>query len=102
MIDQVFAASNAALVELPSQKINTAAGGGIIDLVNRIIDLMISLAYPLAFFAILFIAYTLITSAGNPDAYVKSKKYIGYLVVGIFLIVFAVLGVRFVVGLLSA
>ncbi len=69
------------------------------DLFNKLLDILVRLAYPLAFIALLYTAYILITSAGKPEAYVTAKKNITYLVIGIFLILFAVIFVRFVTRL---
>ena len=91
----------ANFVNVPDEKIDPSAGTGVIQFVNRIIDIMLSIAYPLAFFSVLYSAYLLITSAGNPDAYAKTKKNVTYLITGVFLIVFAVVGVRFITGLIK-
>ncbi len=55
---------------------------------DRIVSTLITISYPLAFLALLFCAYLLISSAGNPDAYAKVKKNVMNVVIGVFLIVF--------------
>ncbi|MBU6388972.1 hypothetical protein KGQ71_00475 [Patescibacteria group bacterium] len=62
----------------------------IADIANRILNVLLVFAYPLAFLALLYSAYLLITSAGKSDAYTKVKKNILYLSIGIFVIAMAV------------
>lgn len=66
---------------------------------NLVLSQLVSFAYPLGFICLLYCAYILITSAGKPEAYTKAKQNVTYLAIGIFLIVFAVVFLRFVTGL---
>ena len=99
-VERANAANPINFIDIPSRAIETSATFGVIDFANRIIEFLLSVAYPLAFAAIIYISYLLITSGGNPDAYGKVKKNITYLVTGLFLIVFAVIGIRFLAGFL--
>lgn len=98
-IEKAYAAEN--IISVPSGLFangpKTTAG----DIANGILSLLTSLAYPLAFLALLYTAYILVSSLGKPEAYTTAKKNITYVVIGIFLIVFAVAMVRFVTGLFS-
>lgn len=55
---------------------------------ERIYHILTQLAYPLAFAAIIYTAYILLTSLGKPEGYERAKKNLIYLVTGIGLIVF--------------
>lgn len=81
--------------------LDTKAGTGIVALAERIYQLFIAVAYPLAFIALLYVSYTLITSAGNPEGYAKAKKQMIYVITGIFLIVFSTVLINLVIGLLN-
>lgn len=70
-------------------------------LAHNLLSLLIVIATPIALAALLYTGYILITSAGKPEAYKKAKQNLGFVVVGIFLIVFATTIVRFVVSLLN-
>lgn len=92
----------AAVIELPqsgalSNNANEAAG----QFVNRIAELLIALAFPLAVASILYSVYTLLVSQGDPKAYEKVKKILIFMTLGIFLIVFAVVMVRTVYQLFT-
>lgn len=65
-------------------------------LANRIAVILTYLAYPLAFIGIVYSVYLLIANSGNPDALKTTKKNIGYIAIGIFLIVFTILIFSFV------
>lgn len=68
---------------LSGQQLNTDAGTGVQDLLNRIVNLMLALAFPLAFIGIVFSAWKLISSAGNAAALATAKKNIIYITIGI-------------------
>jgi hypothetical protein len=68
-----------------STNANVAAGA----FLNRIADLLLAIALPLAILAVVFAAYSLIKSQGKPDGYANAKKYLIYVASGIFFIVFA-------------
>lgn len=59
------------------------------QLANRIVQTLEAVAYPLAIAGIVYSAYVLITSVGNPDALKTAKKNIMYILTGVFLVVFA-------------
>jgi hypothetical protein len=61
---------------------------------NRVAEILLVLAIPLAIMGIIFTASTLIQAAGKPDGYVKAKKMLLYIVTGIFIIVFAAVFIR--------
>jgi len=69
------------------------------DLFNRALDLLTFAAYPLGFLCLLFCAWLLLTSAGKPEAWTTAKTNLLNLVLGIFLIVFAAIIVRFITHL---
>jgi hypothetical protein len=100
LVSTALAANPINFLNLPERQIDTQAGFGLVDFVNRIIEILLSLAYPLAFASIVYSAYVLISSNGNPDAFTKVKKNILYMVTGLFLIIFSVFGIRFLAGLL--
>ena len=99
LVTKALAANPINFLNLPERAVDTRAGFGLVDFVNRIIEILLSLAYPLAFASIVYSAYVLITSNGNPDAFTKLKKNLTYLITGLFLIVFSVFGIRFLAGL---
>lgn len=68
------------------QPITTDPGTGIVDLLTRITSLLLAFAFPLAFIGLVFSAWKLISSAGNPAAVVTAKKNIAYLAVGIIVL----------------
>ena len=83
-------AADPTLPNIPQSAIDETAGTGVTILLNRIVDTLTFFAYPLALAGLLYSAYLLITSFGNPDAYAKAKKNVIFLLTGIFLIVGAV------------
>jgi hypothetical protein len=74
---------------VPQGAITSDAKNGVTELASRLLNDLLFLAYPLSFAAVVYSAYLLISSAGNPDAWTKAKKNITNLVIGIFFIVFA-------------
>ena len=58
-------------------------------LANHVANLLTALVIPIAVAGIIYSAYILITSQGNPDAYKKVKQNITYLLTGIAVILFA-------------
>jgi hypothetical protein len=68
-------------------------------LANQLLSLLTGLAYPIAFICLVYTAYLLITAGGKADAWTTAKKNILNLTIGIFLIVFAAIMVRFVTHL---
>jgi hypothetical protein len=98
LVSWLVATAQAATVPsigLPQGQLSsTAANTGIAALANRVVDTLSSLAYPLAFAAIVYTAYVLITAGSSPDGWTKAKKNISYIVIGFFLIFGAVLFVR--------
>jgi len=79
--------------------INDGPGVGIQSLAERILHILLAVAYPLAFIAILYSSYQLITSAGKPEPYAKAKANLINLFIGIFLIIIAGSIVRFFITL---
>lgn len=69
------------------------------DVANHILNLMLAIALPLAFVAILYSAFILLTSGGKPEAYAQVKKNVIYLLTGFFLIIFSTIILRFVLTL---
>ena len=86
----VARAADPNLPNIPQSAINDTAGSGVTILLNRIVEALTFLAYPLALAGLLYSAYLLITSFGSPDAYNKAKKNVIFILTGIFLIVGAV------------
>ena len=80
---------------------NTSANSGhnLSLLANRIVDILLAIAFPLAFAAIVYSSYLLITSAGKPEAVQAARKNLTYLVTGIVVIVFGLFVVRFIITL---
>lgn len=75
--------------------IDTSAGQGVQALFDRILRLLLVVAYPLAFFSLVYSAYLLITSTGKVEAYTTVRKNVGYLLIGSLIIIFSVYIVRF-------
>ncbi len=68
-------------------KNNQIDGAGALQIiVENILNLLLFVAWPIGFAAILYSAYLLINSGGSPDAYAKAKKNITYLLIGFTLI----------------
>ena len=80
-----------------SSTVSTSAG----NLANFVLNFLTALALPLAVAGIIYSAYIMIVSSGNPDAYTKAKKNLLYIVGGIFLIVFAATIVSSISGLFN-
>jgi hypothetical protein len=66
------------------------------SLAARSLEYLTIVAAPLAIGGIFFMAYKLVTSAGNPEAFNSAKKNILSIITGIFLVVFAVIIVKLV------
>jgi Na+-driven multidrug efflux pump len=77
---------------------NAAAG----EFLNQIVDILLVLAIPLAILSVTYAAFSLIRSQGKPEGYANAKKYLIYVVIGIFFIVFAGILVRAVYSLFAA
>lgn len=99
--DWLVERAEAGLINFPTGNLRQGAGVGVTDLFNRILDLLLAFAYPLAFISLAYCAYMLITSMGNPEAYAKTKKNVTYLVIGLFLVIFAAIIVRFFINIFS-
>lgn len=88
-------------VKVPTTSL-PSSGANANEIANHLADYILSvltyLAYPLGFAAIVYSAYILVSSSGSPDAYAKAKKNVTYLVIGVFLIVFAIIIVNFIIG----
>lgn len=83
-------------LSLPTGKIDASPNSIPSTLAVRIYHLLTDLAYPLAFVGIIYSAYLLATSMGNPEGYAKTKKNIIYITTGIALILFTAVIFRFV------
>lgn len=83
---------------LNSDNANVAAAA----FLNRIVDLLLVVAIPLALVSVAYAAFSLIKSQGKPDGYANAKKYLLYVVSGIFFIVFAGILVRTVYSLFAS
>lgn len=53
---------------------------------NRVLEILLMIALPVAIIAVIYTAYQLITSNGKPDVMEKAKKNLITLVIGIFLV----------------
>lgn len=78
------------------QPLDTGAGTGIADLLNRITSLMLAFAFPLAFIGLAVSAWKLISSAGDAAAMATAKKNIGYLAIGIFVLTLGLYAVKLI------
>ena len=78
---------------------STEPGTGLAVLANRILDTLLAVAWPLAFIGILYSAYILISSAGKVEAYTTAKKNIGYLFIGITVIILGLYVIRGIIGI---
>ncbi len=76
----------------------SAAAG---EFLNHIVEILLVLAIPLAILSVVYAAFSLIRSQGKPEGYANAKKYITYVVIGIFFIVFAGILVRTVYSLFA-
>lgn len=97
--EKAYAANE--LLNLPTGRLTEGAGTGAAAVANRIVDVLTFLIYPLAFASLVYSAYLLLSSAGNPDAWGKAKKNVTYIVTGVFLAVFAAIFVSFLRRALS-
>lgn len=87
---------------LPTGTFDNSKPNGILpEIANRVATFLQIMAWPLAFVGLIYSAYILISSAGNPDAWTKAKKNVGYIATGIFLLVFTVIIFNFFSGLFS-
>lgn len=68
---------------------------------NHIAEILLTIALPLAFIAILYAAYKLIQARGNPDGYKSAKSIMIYVLTGLFFIAFASIIVRFLYNLIK-
>jgi hypothetical protein len=76
---------------------STAVGG----FFNRIAELMLIVAVPLAFIAILWAGYSLITGKGKPEAYKLTQSIIIQLATGFILLLGATLIVQWVYSFIT-
>lgn len=88
----------AGLINLPVGQLtgNNDPNSFLPALANRIADILTFLAYPLAFIGLVYSVYLLIANSGNPDALKTTKKNIGYIALGIFLLLFTIIIFNFV------
>jgi hypothetical protein len=90
----------ALTLNLPVGKlINKDPNGYIPEIANRIASLLTFLAYPVAFVGIVYSVFQLIANSGNPDALKTTKKNIGYIAGGIFIMIFALVIFNFISSL---
>jgi len=79
-----------ALADTASQSLNGSIQTGTVtsaaDLANRLQSVLTLLAWPLAFAAVLYTAYILLTAGGTPDGWTKAKKNLVNVLIGFFLI----------------
>ena len=68
---------------------------------NRIAEILLAIAIPLALAGIIFAAIALIKASGNPDGYKQAKKIILYILSGFIFIALAVVLVRFMTSLFA-
>jgi hypothetical protein len=95
-------AGAAGLINLPTGDLGTTAPNGILPaLANRAADILTFLAYPIAFIGIIYSVYMLVANSGNPDALKTTKKNIGYIAGGIFLLIFTIFIFNFVVTIFN-
>jgi len=69
-----------------------------VTIANQIASILTSLVIPIAVAGIIYSAYILISSQGNPDAYKVVKKNVTFLLGGIAIILFATYIFNFVAG----
>ena len=91
-IDIAKAANTVGISTAPSYGSN--ANDNVALFLNRIAEILLTVAIPLAIIGVIYAAFALITAAGKPDGYVKAKKYLLAVTTGIFVIVFAALLVK--------
>ena len=101
LFDIVRAASDISISDAPTLVGSGAptANNAVAAVLNRIAELMLVIAIPLAIIGVIYAAIALIRAAGKPDGYTNAKKYLLAVTTGIFLIVFAVIIVRLVYNL---
>lgn len=75
------------------------ANSAIAALFNRIAEILLVVAIPLALVGIIFAAISLIQAAGNPEGYKQVKKTIMMILTGFVFIALAAVIVRFLVSL---
>jgi hypothetical protein len=73
------------------------ANSRIEQLGNFLVNLLISIAIPVAVIGIIVTAFKLLNAKGDPSGYKVVRQNITYLLIGFFLIAFAVVGVTLVV-----
>jgi hypothetical protein len=76
--------------------VSTDPGTGVQVLLERVVNLMLDVAIPLAFIGIVYTAWQVITSAGKPDAYGAARKNIAYIATGIFILTLGLWGVKLI------
>lgn len=68
-------------------------------LANRIADILTFLAYPLAFIGLVYSIFMLVANSGNPEAFKATKKNIGYIFMGLFVLIFTILIFNFITSI---
>lgn len=68
----------------------TDANSAASALANRVIDILLVVTVPLLIVAVVWSAFNLFKVTGKPDDIAQVKKNLWYLVIGLFLIIFAV------------
>jgi hypothetical protein len=88
----------AGLINLPVGKLSDSSDPNayLPALANRLAQIITLIAYPVAFIGILYSVYMLLVNSGNPDALKTTKKNIGYIAIGVFLLVFSAIIFNFV------
>ncbi len=83
--------SAAGFLNLPTGSLGSAGDpNGILPTVaNRLANILIAVALPLAVIGILYSAFQLLTKSGDADAFKHAKQNVGYIATGIVVIALA-------------
>jgi hypothetical protein len=90
LADLTLNAPPTALADPQKGQVNASVG----LFANQILVLILAFAVPVGVLGLMWVAYQLLTSNGKPDAMNHLKKYLGYLTIGILLLIGSLVIVR--------
>ena len=79
--------------------VSYTADNAVQQVLNKIVGLLLLFAYPLAFIGLVYTAWQLITSIGDPNAYTKARQNIITITIGIAILTLGLFVVHFIYSL---
>ena len=79
--------------------VSYTADNAVQQVLNKVVGLLLFLAYPIAFIGLVYTAWQLITSIGDPSAYTKARQNIITITIGIAILTLGLFVVKFIYSL---